>query len=354
MQGSKLHIHSHGIVAVNKPLDTDLIEVWLSEHSPFADGEVTDNIQQATASGKDASGAAYSSSIDTTLTVQAKWLPIGMTNRKTSPDVRRGETVVIYRYGDQDKYYWTTLAYDMKLRKLETAVFAFSNTTDESADGSSDNTYYLEFSTHRSVVTLHTSKSNGEPFTYDIQINAKDGNILITDDAGNFMSMDSANVRLELMNSAGSHYDANQEIITITAPDTINLIAQRGNINMTAGTDITHKADNNITSQAGNDITVNASNDITTQAGSNISTTAGSAMSDHANSISTQASSTTNTVPNTTFTGIVNIDGMLNLGGGVTASANGGFSVGGGGQFHGPVHVTQLTSDSNIVAPNVD
>lgn len=328
MQISLLKPSSLGVVAKNKSLKSRQIEVVPIEAMNFADGDLSDNIAKYMAQGSDSNGQAYNLELDTTLSVNATWLPFE-SNRYTAPDVRRGEVVLIWQYADQDKYYWTSLFYDGKLRKLETVIWMFSNTKKEDEDPTPDNTYFLELSTHTKHITLHTSKSDGEPFAWDIQLNTKDGVFTVKDDIGNYFQIDAKNVRIEAKNSDGSWIDMNRKVINIYAPDTINM-------------------------KAGNYVNIEAGKDINNKAGSNINSHAGSNITDKASKIMTQASSTTNTVPNTTFTGNVNIGLKMSSNGmAVVASGGGGFVVTGDGQFTGQVNVNKLTSSTNISAPNV-
>lgn len=133
---------------------------------------------------------------------------------------------MLYRFADTDEYWWATLKDDLHLRKLETVIYAFSGTRDESAKPTAENTYFLEISTHRKLVHFHTSKADGEPFIYDIQINTKDGCIIITDDIGNYFSLDSKQRQLEVKNADGSHVDVHKKNITITAPETLTFKAK--------------------------------------------------------------------------------------------------------------------------------
>lgn len=326
---SRLKKYSLGIVAINKPLDSDLIEAVPIEDMNFVDGELSDNATPYEAKGEDSQGQSYEHKLDTTITVQAKWIPDGQSNRSTPPDVRRGERVQLWQYGDQDQYYWSTLFYEPDLRKLETVIWTFSNTRDEATKSKPDTTYYAEVSTHKKLIHLHTSTSDGEPFEYDIQLNTKSGFLQIRDNIGNFIELDSANVRIQMKNADGSWFDMNRKVISAYAPDTINLTAEN-NINLKAGKDINHKAGGSINSEAGSSI-----NDKTT-------------------SITTKASTTTNTVPTTVFSGDVNIGKKMSSNGmAVVASGGGGFVVTGNGQFTGQVNVNQLTSTTNISAPNV-
>ena len=223
MEVSQLKFYSVGVVAANKPLTSMEIEVTPMEDLPFVDGEITDKASKYKASATDKEGKAYSTEIDTTVSVKAKWLPLGQSNRMTSPDVRRGEVVMLYRFADTDKFYWTSLQNDTKLRKLETVIYAFSATVTEDEKGGADNMYWLEVSTHHKLIHFHTSKANGEPFAYDIQINTKDGCIVIKDDVGNLISFDSKEHRIEIINQDGSFVDVNKTKIFLKSTDLIQM-----------------------------------------------------------------------------------------------------------------------------------
>lgn len=204
MKVSKLQFYSLGIVAVNKGLATDIIEVVPIEDTPMINGQLSDNVDKYKAGLQNSSNDTFSLELDTTVSVKAKWLPINNSNRVSSPDVRRGETVVIYRFADTDQYWWNTLFNDQKIRRLETVIYGFVNTNKEGVDTTSENSYWFEVSTHRKIVHLHTSKNDGEPFGYDIQINAKDGVVTITDDVGNFFELNSKDTKITLENVSGT------------------------------------------------------------------------------------------------------------------------------------------------------
>lgn len=221
---SKLVPYSIGVVAQNKVLSSNEIEVTPIEELPFVDGELTAEPVTETTTATNADGSTYSSTAVTSVALKAKWLPISNTNRMTSPDVRRGEYVMIYRYGETDQYYWCALKDDMSLRKLETVVYAWSGTTDEAVPTDSSNMYFFEVSTHRKVVHFHTSKSNGEPYMYDLQIDTDTGKFTFTDDIGNYIFLDSAENRIMLKNVDGSTYDMHRENLTMTIPKTTKLI----------------------------------------------------------------------------------------------------------------------------------
>lgn len=241
MEVSKLNFYSIGTAAENKALDSQFLEVVPLEDQPFLDGELTDNATKYTANGTDADGSAYNHEIDTSVTVKAAWLPFGQSNRQTPPDIRRGEMVVLFRFADNDEFWWTTIRNDNKLRRLETVIYGIVATSEEDVEATHENMYWIEMSSHQKLIHLHTSKANGEFCTYDIQINAGDGCIVIQDDQGNYFSFDSKNHRIELYNQDGSHIDVNKTSIAMTATDTISHEAKTINmkattINMTADT----------------------------------------------------------------------------------------------------------------------
>jgi hypothetical protein len=307
---SKLRFYSLGLVAVNKNLNSDIIEVAPVEDFPMLDGEITDNREKYSANALDASGAPINVEIDTTATIKAKWLPISNSNRKTSPDVRRGETVVLYKFADSDAYWWNTLFDDNNLRRLETVIYAFSNNSTEGPMDDAQSTYFLEVSTHRKIMHIHTSKSDGEPFSYDVQINAKEGRIVITDDVGNFIVLNSADKRITAQNISESTVDINDKNIFITAPETITLTAKNiianasESIQSTAGNNITNSAGSNIESSAGSNMDNSAGTNITNMAGVDIINGAGSRIvtearnirTTTAGNIDTKAASVTSTV----------------------------------------------------------
>lgn len=224
---SQLHFYSVGIVAANKKLSSKIIEVTPIETLTMLSGELTDNSANLKASATDASGKAYDISIASTVSIKATWLPIGVSNRISAPDVRRGEVVIIYRFADTDEFWWSTLKDDMHLRKLETVVYAFSATTKEDTPIGPDNYYFIEISTHQKLLHIHTSKDNGEPFGYDIQINTGSGFIQIQDDDGNFIKFDSNEQQIIVVNKSLSAVEINKKNINLNCSDTIRMTCDK-------------------------------------------------------------------------------------------------------------------------------
>lgn len=225
MQASQLKFFSTGFVAQNKALKSNDVEVFPSEAAPMTDGQVTGNADTFKTTGQDQTGAAFNVTMKATSTLNCTWLPLGSSNRKTSPDVRRGEEVMIMQFADADKYYWVTMKDGSALRKLETVVYAFSGTQDESAGSDADTCYYFEVSTHKKLIHLHTSQANGEQWGFDIQINTDGGFIQFQDTVGNTFTLDASENQLTMQNANGSIVDVNKTNITISCSDTMTLKA---------------------------------------------------------------------------------------------------------------------------------
>jgi hypothetical protein len=224
---SKLQFYSVGIVAVNKLLSENFVEVIPIEHTTFMEGELTDRFEEFEAQGEASDGTSFDVKIDTTLSVRAEWLPLCVSNRITSPDVRRGEHVALYKFGDDDGFYWTTLRQDKHIRRLETAIFSFSNNRDENIEDDPETTYWFEISTHKKIIHLHTSKNDDEPFIYDVQINTKDGRVVIQDDDSNYIFLDSAERHIRVHNKDMTYIEADKRIINMHAYDEINMTTDK-------------------------------------------------------------------------------------------------------------------------------
>lgn len=229
---SLFRVYSLGVVAMNKERTSNDIEVTPIEQLTMLDGELTSKTTEYEARAETPDGMAYEENLTTTATVKATWLPLGQSNRQTAPDVRRGEEVLIYQYADADQYYWDTLRNNVALRKLETVVWAWSDTRDEGVtQASPEDTYTLTLSTHDGHITLQTAKANQEPYRYTFQFNTKEGNVSLSDDIGNLIKLDSKPKHILLKNADGSLFElignnANWKVsdtITINAGKAINI-----------------------------------------------------------------------------------------------------------------------------------
>lgn len=199
-----------------------LIEVSPSEWLSFHDGEMAANPQSVDFSSVDIDGNAEEGGFIADQVIKAYWLP-GTSNRLSPPDVRRGERVEIWQVADDDtKYYWKVTGLDDNLRKLETIIIGISNTRDEGdAVLSPTNMYWFEFSTHSKRLAVSTSKSDGEPYQYELLIETAKGEVLITDDIGNFINLVSKDRLIHLQNTEGTFVKLDKKDIKAFAPNNI-------------------------------------------------------------------------------------------------------------------------------------
>lgn len=264
-QMSKLRFYSLGIVAENKALKSKHVEVTPTEEMPMLDGELAPVSTDYKAKAVDNLGSSYEATVETTTTVKALWLPIGAANRITAPDVRRGELVNLYKFGDTDQYFWNTLNDDIKLRKLETVIYAFSATTNEASEVNGKTYYFIEISTHKKLITLHTSKDNGEPYGYDIQLDTGNGRLVITDDAGNYILLDSAQTQIMFKNVDESVWDMKGANLTVSIPKTYSITCKDYVLKASGSTSVT-SGSTNISSSGGTSISDSGSISISSPA----------------------------------------------------------------------------------------
>lgn len=219
---SKLRIYSIGRVAINKEMSSNEIEVTPIEFVPMMDGEIEYKPEDLYSKGLDHLGKEYQVKVSIDQTITAEWFSLS-TNRITSPDVRRGEQVLIYQYGDTDKYYWTSMGRNDNLRRLETVIYAWSDESDNGKDIelNIDNCYTLEVSTHKKHITLKTSKNDKEDFLYTIQVDAKNSHVTITDDKDNYIQLNSKDTVIECHNHDGTWTKLDKMNLTAFAPDSL-------------------------------------------------------------------------------------------------------------------------------------
>lgn len=222
--GSMFRLVSVGTASENLPLNSSQLVVSPHEKLAFMDGQTAERVDameygHQNSDGKENSGVAFVSD-----TLTAEWLPTS--NRKTPPNIRRGERVKIYQFGSNPKYYWRVMGLDDHLRRLETVVFGINANPSESQDGfNPDDMYFIEWSAHKKMITLSTSKKNGEFCTYDVQFDMASGKIIIQDDQGNHILFDTKNTHILIKNMLGAFIELNKRDINGYAPQNISLTA---------------------------------------------------------------------------------------------------------------------------------
>lgn len=227
-----------GIGLVSTPLTHGkrTIGVHLPGQFPFMSGEITLNPGMMTTKGKDSRGRPYIAKVETNSVITAEWWPDDH-NQLTAPMVQTGQRVQIWRNAKTEMYLWRSANMDPSLSVQETVVKAYAA---KGKDGKEEtltpeNSYMTSFSTANKEISLKTSKANGEPVAFDVQINTKDGVILYKDDKGNIVQFDAVENRITAKNANGSYLDIDKNNVTVEAPDTINIKAGK-QINLEAPT----------------------------------------------------------------------------------------------------------------------
>lgn len=316
---SKLKLYSYGRVAENKPTSTDVALVIPIEILPLLDGELAVEDTELETTGVDEEGKTYTVKVVTRQAIKCRWLQWG-SNRKSSPDVRRDERVAIYRFGDSDLFYWVSLGLDDHLRRLETVIYRFSNLPDGLSDDELDidNCHVLEINSHKKLINLTTSKSNGEAFAYTFQFNLAESCVTLSDNDDTWIELDSAETKVTLHNKDLTEISLNKRDITMYAPD--NFI---------------FKCDANYTLDVGGDF-------ITTVGGDYKNTVKGNVTykcTDWLNKSDTFKVDS----PTAEFTG------SLKVAGGITGGA--GLNITGASSFGGAMSANGITSSKTIQGP---
>lgn len=213
-----------GTAAENLKLNSAELLVSPHEKLGFTDGQAVDRVDpmeygHQNSDGKEVGGTAFVSG-----NVTATWMPDS--NRKTPPNIRRGERIKIYQFGSNGNYYWRSSGLDDHLRRLETVVFGINANPGEGQDGANpENMYFIEWSAHKKMITLSTSKKNGEFCTYDVQFDMATGKIVIQDDQGNHILLDTKNTHILIKNMLGTFIELNKRDINGYAPQNISFLA---------------------------------------------------------------------------------------------------------------------------------
>jgi hypothetical protein len=223
--------YSFGIVAVAKERGSDLITVTPIEEISLGQGLLNDVKVDYKVSVPDRQGVKRSDTVQGGAKVVAKWSAIGQSNRMTAPDVQPSETVMLYRVADTGEYYWTTLMREPGLRRLETVCTMYGNIPSGLTPFDKSTSYWEEWSTHDKYVHIHTSNNDGEPFEYDIKIDTAAGTILIDDNAGNNIFLESSPSKLTI--NTNQDIEFNTQRIKFNASESIEFNTPKYTLNAT-------------------------------------------------------------------------------------------------------------------------
>lgn len=232
---SEFKIYSLGIVVETKPPGTDYIMVTPIETLNIQkSGAIKDSKTKFEGTLKQPDSKGFKTEVSSTNYLKAKWLPLGNSNRLTAPDVVGNETVILFKFGDVDEYYWTTIFREVELRRQETVLYAFSDIKSGMSAFDKSTSYWAEVDTKNKSVKLHTSANDGELTEYDVIIDTKSGTFTIKDKKNNSVILTSATDTLTITTNNN---------VTIKSANTVNI--QTGtSVSVSAGSSVSVTAPN--------------------------------------------------------------------------------------------------------------
>lgn len=217
---SKFDFYSMAIAAENKDDGRNwILEVTPYEMTTMMDGELNARGETQESTGTDAAGKVYADKVVTGNSIPAEWIGLGESNRLTAPNVRRGEELILYTYGDTGKVFWEPRNKNSHLRRLETITWAFSGTRDEGVKQlTEENSYTVELSTHEKHILISTSNHNGEKCRFFLQINPGKGIATLADDKDNEITIDSVGSRISLINGENVEVHLDRRNLNVKVP----------------------------------------------------------------------------------------------------------------------------------------
>lgn len=227
-----------GLVAENKPLDSKVILYTPVEETPKLDGDLVSENQRLESKYVDSRGQEQTATLYTNSARDALWLPDD-SFRLTAPDVRRGEQVRLYRYADSQTIYWKEMGTGKRKRRGETVILGASGRIDMADSGLDEedelieNHYRVEFSGHRRIINLTTSKANGEKSLYSLLLDGGNGLITLGDAEGNEFVLNTEAKQWGLRNSEGTYVVLDKKNLLMGAEENI-LIEAGENLAMEA------------------------------------------------------------------------------------------------------------------------
>lgn len=156
---------------------------------------------------------------------KAEWIPLTNCNRITPPNVVANEMVMLYKYANVDKYYWTTMSLAIGLRQLEKVRYAFSNQPAPVTGFTSDTSYWYEVDTEAKIVEFRTADNDGEYTRWSIKFENLKGLFKFKDEEGDEIEVDARDQRITVKSSNEVVVKAANKVI-IEAPS----IVLKGNV----------------------------------------------------------------------------------------------------------------------------
>lgn len=200
---------SIGIVTKDKPFGVDIISVTPIERMPEQSGDLANDEQVFEGAVGSPLGGKSTQSVKGSANIPAHWVPNGMDHLFTSPMVRANETVQLWKYADQDKVYWSTIFREPSIRRVERFILAAGNlSTPMSGSLDLDSIYSIDVDTVDKKLTIKTSLSDGETYSYQMQLNPAEDWAGLQDNVGRKVIIDSRSDNVFMEDAAGAIFES--------------------------------------------------------------------------------------------------------------------------------------------------
>lgn len=183
--------YSEGVVLKDKERSSWEIEVSPVETLLGVEGNLSQYKEERQVSQTTLSGQPLRSGKSTDAKITAAWFPGFNSNRATPPDVRQNERVLLFTYGNTQRYFWTSTVLDSKLRRNEHVTYKYGNKKKPLDDWGKDGAWEIDVNTYEKTLHVKTTQSDGESYAYTVKLDAKKGNFYVSDQNGQHFTLDS-------------------------------------------------------------------------------------------------------------------------------------------------------------------
>jgi hypothetical protein len=199
---------------------TPIESLSIQDTGPVAKKDTTYRQTHQEASGK------YDSQKDVTKNniIEAEWLPLSDSNRDTPPCVYQDESVILFKYGDVQKYYWATIKHQPELRRKEIVRWSASNETAPLVPYTRDTSYFFEMNAIEKWLHVATPV-NGEGVAYRLLMDVGKSQLDVSDNQGNSIVIQSVSGKLTITArddmdfNAGKSFNFNAPLFNVNSPD---------------------------------------------------------------------------------------------------------------------------------------
>lgn len=195
MVTSLFNIVGLGEVSKEKPHGEYYASIFLKEYANLADPKVSED-EKVNETINLFGGEKFQINVTTSSSIVAKWHSFGCGgNRITPPDLGVGETVLVVKYKGYDEYFWIKVFSEPDKRIQEAVTFAFIAKSDKTENAEAEDylssSYRFTVDTINKEIRFRTSKVNEEFCEYSFLVDTQDGKVILEDDIGNIIRLDS-------------------------------------------------------------------------------------------------------------------------------------------------------------------